>query len=88
MKVIWAPGALDDYRNWQTGNPKTAKKIERLIAETKRNPFSGIGKPEPLKQDMAGLWSRRIDKEHRLVYGISGKGADKRLEIVQCRFHY
>ena len=88
MKVIWAPDALDDYRAWQAQNPKIAEKIARLIVEIKRNPFSGIGKPEPLKRDMAGLWSRRIDKEHRLVYRISGKGVDKRLEVLQCRFHY
>jgi toxin YoeB len=88
VKVVWAPGALASYRDWQAQDPKVAQKIERLIADIKRSPFSGIGKPEPLKQDMAGLWSRRINKEHRLVYRIMGKGADQRLEILQCRFHY
>jgi toxin YoeB len=89
MNVIWARGALADYRGWEAREPKMADKIVRLIADIKRSPFSGIGKPEPLKQDMAGLWSRRIDKEHRLVYRISGKkGPEQRLEILQCRFHY
>jgi toxin YoeB len=89
MRVVWAPGALADYRRWQARDSRTADKINRLIADIKRSPFAGIGKPEPLKQDMAGLWSRRIDKEHRLVYRIAGKkGSDQSLEILQCRFHY
>jgi toxin YoeB len=89
MKVVWAPTALSDYRNWQEQSPKLADKIVQLIADIKRSPFSGIGKPEPLKQDMAGLWSRRIDKEHRLVYRVTGrKGPEQRLEILQCRYHY
>jgi toxin YoeB len=89
MKVVWAPGALADYRKWQVQDPKMADKINRLIADIKSSPFSGIGKPEPLKKDMAGLWSRRIDKEHRLVYRVAGKkGLEQRLEILQCRFHY
>lgn len=89
MKVVWAPGALADYRKWRVDDPKTADKIDRLIADIKRSAFSDIGKPEPLKQDMAGLWSRRIDKEHRFVYRIAGRrGKDQRLEILQCRYHY
>lgn len=89
MKVIWAPDALSSYRDWEVSDPKMAEKIVRLISDIKRNPFAGIGKPEPLKQDMAGLWSRRINKEHRLVYRITGKkGSDQRLEILQCRYHY
>jgi toxin YoeB len=89
MKVIWAPDAIADYRDWQSRDPKVADKIGRLVADIKRSAFTGIGKPEPLKRDMVGLWSRRIDKEHRLVYRIAGKrGADQRLEILQCRFHY
>jgi toxin YoeB len=89
MKIIWAAGALADYRRWQAQNPRAADKINRLIADIKRTPFSGIGKPEPLKQNMAGLWSRRITEEHRLVYRVTGKrGEERRLEIFQCRFHY
>jgi len=89
MKVIWAAGALADYRGWQAQNPRMAGKIDRLIADIKRSPFSGIGKPEPLRQNMAGLWSRRITEEHRLVYRVSGKRReDRRLGILQCHFHY
>jgi toxin YoeB len=89
MKVVWAPNALADYRRWQAQNPKMSGKIDRLLADIKRSPFSGLGKPEPLKREMSGLWSRRIDKEHRLVYRISGKErSDRHLEILQCRFHY
>jgi toxin YoeB len=89
MKVIWAPDALADYRWWREQDPKVADKIDRLIADIRRSAFSGIGKPEPLRQEMAGLWSRRIDKEHRFVYRMVGKrGKDQRLEILQCRFHY
>jgi len=88
MKVVWAPDALASYRDWEAADPKMAEKIVRLISDIKRSPFSGIGKPEPLKQDMAGLWSRRINKEHRLVYRIVGKGAGQVLEILQCRYHY
>ena len=89
MRVIWASGALADYRNWRTQKPRIADKIDRLVADIKRTPFSGIGKPEPLKQNMASLWSRRITEEHRLVYRVMGKrGEERRLEILQCRFHY
>lgn len=89
MKVIWAPDALADYRKWQRQELKIAQKIERLIADIKRDPFTGIGKPEALRQNMAGLWSRRIiTGEHRLVYRISGARNEQRVEILQCRFHY
>lgn len=88
MKVFWAPDALADYRKWQTQEPRIAAKIEQLIADIKRNPFTGIGKPEALRQNMTGLWSRRITEEHRLVYRVSGARQDRRLEILQCRFHY
>lgn len=88
MKVIWAPGALADYEDWRAQEPKIADKIDRLIDAIKSTPFRGIGKPEPLKNDMADCWSRRISKEHRLVYRIAGKHAEQRLEILQCRFHY
>ena len=88
MKIVWAPGALADYRKWRAQDPRIADKIDRLLADIKRSPFSGIGKPEPLRQNMTGLWSRRITEEHRLVYRVEGSGSDRRLEIVQCRFHY
>ncbi|MBV8801021.1 MAG: Txe/YoeB family addiction module toxin [Alphaproteobacteria bacterium] len=69
-------------------NPKIAGNIDRLIADIKRSAFAGIGKPEPLRLNMKGLWSRRITEEHRLVYRVEGKRNEKQLEILQCRFHY
>jgi toxin YoeB len=85
MKVIWASAALADYR---AADPKVKAVIDRLIADIKRNHFRGLGKPEPLKYDLKGWWSRRITGEHRLVYRVSGKGKDQTLEIAQCRYHY
>lgn len=89
MKIVWATGALRDYRHFQDFEPALARKIEALIQDIRRRPFSGIGKPEPLRGDLSGFWSRRITSRHRLVYRVSGApGADQRLEIAQCRFHY
>ncbi|WP_375427689.1 Txe/YoeB family addiction module toxin [uncultured Sphingomonas sp.] len=65
-----------------------AQRLNALIQDTMRSPFRGIGKPEPLRESLTGLWSRRIDHEHRLTYRIAGKGSEQRLEIAQCRFHY
>lgn len=76
--------AWEDYISWQTEDKKMVKKINELIKAIKINPFDGIGKPEPLKYDFAGFWSRRIDREHRLVYQIQ----DKNLLIYSCRYHY
>ncbi|TAN07845.1 MAG: Txe/YoeB family addiction module toxin [Rhizobiaceae bacterium] len=89
MRIVWATRAWRDYLYWQSSNPRVADKINRLIADIAANPFSGIGKPEPLKKDMTGWWSRRIDKEHRLVYRVAGMPRkDQRIEIAQCRYHY
>lgn len=88
MRLFWSSVALQDYNYWRDTNPKLHIRINKLIAEIERQPFKGLGKPEPLKGDFAGCWSRRIDSEHRLVYRIEGKGKDQRLEIIQCRFHY
>lgn len=74
----------DDYLYWQTQDKKTLKKINQLIQECQRSPFEGIGKPEPLRGDMSGTWSRRITDEHRLVYLI----VDDELRIIACRYHY
>ncbi len=76
--------AWGDYQFWIGHDKKMLKKINTLLADTLRNPFSGIGKPEPLKENYSGLWSRRIDKEHRLVYAVS----DETIHVVICRFHY
>jgi toxin YoeB len=84
MRIIFSKNAWEDYISWQTEDKKTLRKINSLIREIQRSPFEGIGKPEPLKFDLAGLWSRRIDLEHRLVYSIEGED----LHIFACRYHY
>ena len=73
---------------WQTADPAIAAKINQLLAEVRRTSFKGLGKPEPLKGNLAGWWSRRITGEHRLVYRVTGADEAQRVEIVQCRYHY
>ena len=84
MKKIWQDEAWADYIYWQTQDKKTLKRINSLIQDIERNPFEGIGKPEPLKNDLSGYWSRRIDEVNRIVYRINNNF----LEIAQCRTHY
>jgi toxin YoeB len=84
MKLIFSEQAWDDYLFWQKSDSKTLERINTLIKEIQRQPFSGIGKPEPLKHALAGYWSRRINDEHRLVYKVSDAG----LLIAQLRYHY
>lgn len=88
MKVIFATHAWSDYLYWQTADDKTLGRLNALIEECRRHPFKGTGKPEPLRGDLSGWWSRRITSEHRLVYRVSGQAGDQRLEIAQCRYHY
>jgi len=88
MRVTWTPTAKQEYDYWIQSDPKMVEAIQLLIKDIKRSQFEGLGKPEPLKYDLKGLWSRRITREHRLVYRVSGKGPDKTLEIIQCRYHY
>lgn len=84
MHKIWFDEAWIDYIYWQTQDKKTLKRINNLIKDTERNPFEGIGKPEPLKGDLSGFWSRRIDDTNRFVYRIN----NNKLEILSCRGHY
>lgn len=85
MKLVWSEEAWSSYLEWQVPQHKQAlKRLNRLIEECRRTPTAGIGKPEGLKGDLSGWWSRRIDDEHRLVYRVHG-GA---LEILSCRYHY
>ena len=84
MKKIWFDEAWEDYTYWQTQDKKTLKRINALIKDVERGNFEGIGKPEPLKGDFSGFWSRRIDDVNRLVYRINGDV----LEIISCRGHY
>lgn len=88
MKLVFDERAWQDFTYWLSADPKLASRIVALIADTVRSPFRGLGKPEPLRGNLSGFWSRRIDDQHRLVYRVIGKGADQRLEIAQCRFHY
>ncbi|OAI21016.1 MULTISPECIES: Txe/YoeB family addiction module toxin [Methylomonas] len=84
MILAWATTAWDDYLYWQTTDKKRPQRINTLIEDIKRNPFTGIGDPEPLKHNWSGYWSRHIDREHRLVY----KADATTITIVQCRYHY
>ena len=84
MKKIWQEEAWEDYLYWQTQDKKTLKRITLLIQDIERHPFEGIGKPEPLKHEFSGFWSRRIDNTNRIVYKITNDV----LEISQCRTHY
>lgn len=84
MPIVFEPEAWEDYLYWLEADKQMVKRINILIKDATRAPFSGIGKPEMLKGNYAGFWSRRIDQEHRLVYVVK----DKRLHILQCRFHY
>jgi len=82
--LSWADNAWDDYLYWQKTDKKILKRINTLIKDTQRQPFLGIGEPEPLKHNWTGYWSRRINPEHRLVYKIK----EEQLIIAQCRYHY
>ncbi len=84
MILSWAEHAWQDYLYWQTTDKKTLKRINLLIKDIKRQPFNGIGEPEPLKHNWSGYWSRRINKEHRIVYKVTNKA----VIIAQCRYHY
>ncbi len=88
MKLVFADAAWEDYLYWQANAPNILQRVNDLIKECKRTPFKGTGKPEPLKGDLKGWWSRRITLEDRLVYRVTGSAPDQQLEIAQCRFHY
>ncbi|MFD1787590.1 Txe/YoeB family addiction module toxin [Sphingomonas floccifaciens] len=88
MKVAFWPTAWDDYRHWQDNDPAMLEKLNGLIEECRRHPFKGTGKPEPLSGNLSGWWSRRISREHRLVYGAAGSGAEQVLQVAQCRYHH
>ena len=84
MKLLFADSAWDDYQHWLRTDRKMLERINKLIQETQREPFTGVGKPEPLKHALAGWWSRRINDEHRMVYRVQ----DSVLWIAQLRYHY
>lgn len=84
MNIIFSEIAWEDYTSWINEDKRILKKINHLILDIKRHPFEGIGKPEALKYDLAGFWSRRIDREHRIVYQV----INNELLIYSCRYHY
>lgn len=83
-RLVWTSAAWGDYLYWQGQDRKTLKRINALIEDALRKPFSGLGKPEALRENLSGFWSRRIDDTHRLVYAVEGQD----LAIVACRYHY
>ena len=84
MQIKFSEAAWEDYLFWQSKDKAVIKRINTLLKDIQRSPFEGIGKPEPLKHNLAGFWSRRIDEEHRLVYAVQ----DDTLLVAQCRYHY
>ena len=82
--LVWHQSAWQEYTEWYETDRKKFKRLNQLIKDVMRSPFEGIGKPEPLKENLSGFWSRRIDEEHRLVYRV----VDDKIEIAQCRGHY
>ncbi len=88
MKLVFDREAWADYAAWQAEDPKVSARINLLIGECLRHPFSGTGKPEPLRLNLKGWRSRRITREHRLVYRVSGTGDGQKLELLSCRYHY
>lgn len=84
MIISWAEKAWEDYLYWQSIDKKILKRINTLLNEISRQPFEGVGDPEPLKHQWSGYWSRRIDREHRLVYKVTTEN----IIVVQCRYHY
>jgi toxin YoeB len=87
VKLVFAAHAWEDYLHWRAVDRNVLERMNGLIRESQRSPFQGTGKPEPLKGDLKGWWSRRITLGDRLVYRVTGQGDEQRLEIAQCRFH-
>ena len=84
MNFVFTELSWEDYLYWQKNDKQKLKRINELLKDISRNPYEGIGKPEPLKCNYAGFWSRRIDEEHRLIYRV----VDEEIQIAKCRFHY
>jgi len=88
VRLIFTLDAWRDYVKWSVDDPAILARINLLIEECVRHPFTGTGKPEPLRRNLSGWWSRRINREHRLVYRVSGSGEGQALEVLSCRYHY
>jgi toxin YoeB len=89
MNIEFTTDAWEDFNYWLAYDKIKVEKINELIRAIRQNPFKGLGSPEPLRHELQGFWSRRIDAEHRLVYRVVGiKGQDQKIQIIQCRYHY
>ncbi|WP_309662809.1 Txe/YoeB family addiction module toxin [Sphingomonas sp.] len=88
MRLTFTADGWEDYLFWQSDNPKLLARINELLRDAMRSPFKGIGKPEPLRDDWSGWWSRRIDSEHRLVYRVTEKAGAQQLAVARCRFQH
>jgi toxin YoeB len=88
VRLTFSSRAWDEYLLWQQEDRRGLARLNGLLEECMRDPFRGTGKPEPLGGNLAGWWSRRINREHRLVYRVGGKGEAQALEVAQCRYHY
>jgi toxin YoeB len=85
---MFSSKAWEHYQHWQTSDGEILEKLNRLIRECQRTPFQGLGKPEPLRGELKGWWSRRLTREDRLIYRVVGEASAQTLEIAACRFHY
>ena len=88
MRITFSSRAWSQYLQWQSEDAKVLNRLNGLLEECTRDPFRGTGRPEPLGGNLSGWWSRRIDREHRLVYRVTGRGEAQALEAAQCRYHY
>lgn len=88
MNLLWSDTGWEDYLYWQENDRDVLRHVNALIRDIRRSGYTGIGKPEPLQDRLRGWWSRRITREHRLVYRIVGPGEEQRIEIIACRYHY
>lgn len=89
MNILFSKTAWEQYLNWQKEDAKVVERIHELLKAVQRDPFKGVGKPEPLRQNLKDYWSRKINTEHRLVYRIVGKQHEgQRIEVLTCRYHY
>jgi toxin YoeB len=88
MRLLWSENAGEDYLYWQETDRQVLRRINALLQDIRRSPFKGPGKPEPLRGDLSGWWSRRITGDHRIVYRARGIGEEQQMEIIACRYHY
>jgi toxin YoeB len=88
VRVVFDPEAWTEYLGWQREDMRVLEKLNGLIEECRRDPFRGTGKPEPLRKNLSGWWSRRITGEHRLVYRVRGSDEAQAIEVLSCRYHY